>query len=126
MFDVRNNELTVYIHTFTAVDNQILTERLHVHSEYDTKWENKLREWSEAKYYKWHNYETMRGDETCITILKFMQVKSVKEFIIDINTYLCKGDSLHQETGMLMIDYKNFKIDDEPEYDSAGYTEEDR
>jgi hypothetical protein len=126
MFDVRNNELTVYIHTFTAVDNQILTERLHVHSEYDTKWENKLREWSEAKYYKWHNYETMRGDETCITILKFMQVDSVNDFIIDINTYLYKGDTLRKETGVLMIDCKNLEIDDEPEYDSAGYTEEDR
>jgi len=99
-----NHDLTVYIHTFTAVDNDILTEKLHVHSEYDTDWSNKLTEWSE--HYKWYRYETMRGHETCMTILKFIQVTSVEDLIIDINTYLRKGDDLHKETGVYMVNYR--------------------
>ena len=90
IFEKQNNDLVVYIHTRTAADQDILNEKLHVHSEYDTKYSNKLAEWLEAKYYTWDNYETMRGHETCITILRFIKVSSVDEFIIDINTYLRK------------------------------------
>lgn len=121
-----SDSLTVYIHALTAADNDILTEKLYVFNDYDTKWEKKLREWSEAKYYEWYVYENMRGDETCMTILKFMQVSSVNDFIMDINTYLRQGDSSRKEIGVYMVSYKNLKKDEEPEYDSAGYTEEDR
>ena len=127
-----NHNLVVYIHTFTAVDNHILSEKLYTHSEYSTAWSHKLREWQEKhstlknKYDTWHTYETMVGHDTCITTLKFRLVKSVDDLIIDINTYLRNGDSLHKETGVYMVTYKNLKKDEEPVYDSAGYTEEDR
>jgi len=107
---LHHNDLIVYIHMHTAVDNDIIHERLHRHSEYDTDWSNKLEEWKQAKYYKYCNYEYMRGHETCMTIIKFIEATDVADFIIKLNTYLEHGNDSKVDSGVYMVDYERLHI----------------
>jgi hypothetical protein len=90
--------LSVYIEMDTAIDYKQITDKLHTHSEYDTEWEDKLREWEEKEYFKHCGTSRFEGDTRVIIILHFLDSKAkLKEFITELYKYFNIDSSSYDE-----------------------------
>ena len=82
----------------TATDYKQIADKLHTHSEYDTEWEDKLREWEEKGYFKSCGTSRFEGDTAIIIILYFQDSKDkLKEFIVELYKYFNMDSSSYNE-----------------------------
>ena len=98
-----SGNMYVYIHCASAGEQMRISERMHTHSEYDTKWSQLLSEWLAKGYYKHYLTETMSSRNTVITLLEFINSRDdnfIKELL----------DHLDDEpiAGYYGIEYKLF------------------
>lgn len=80
-------ELKAYIEMHTAADMHKVSDKMHTHSEYDTPWGDKLREWEDAKYYEGHWVEPMIGRSEVIWVLKFIGCNGYDKLMREIVKY---------------------------------------
>jgi hypothetical protein len=98
-----STELNVYIHCTSAGEQLRLSESIHTHSEYHTKWSQLLDEWAKKEYYKYFTIHQMSSRNHVITLLVFTNSKS-EEFIKELSNHL--DDDMMQ--GYYSIEYKSF------------------
>jgi len=83
-----NRSLVLHYTAKTAKEYATMKRKLHEHSEYDTEWTNKIRDWVDAGYFKNVIDEEFLGHSDCIFRITFYEVKLSKEFLIDLDGYL--------------------------------------
>jgi len=83
-----NRTLVIHYTAKTAKDYATMKRKLYEHSEYDTEWTNKIRDWVNAGYFKNVLEEEFLGYSDCIFRIIFYEVKLSKEFLDDIDIYL--------------------------------------
>jgi hypothetical protein len=98
-----SQDLYVYIHCTTAGEQFSLSQKMHTHSEYDTKWSNLLEEWRKKEYYKYCIEKELSSRNDVVTILQFTNCRS-EDFIQELCTYL---QSEHFG-GYMNAEYKSF------------------
>jgi len=98
----------MYIEMHTAADYKEIDDKLHTHSEYDSEWSDKLRQWEEKEYFKHCSISRFKGDTAIIIILHFMNSKDkLEEFIVELYKYFNMDSSLYNET-YAYINYTKF------------------
>lgn len=102
------NDLIVYVGFESAVDYHNFREKIHTHSEYDTKFSNILSEWLKKGYYGHFFEEALIGHSTILYKFRFTgeRASSSKEFIKDIQTYF---DVYSPSTSYYKVEYKTFE-----------------
>ena len=93
----------LYIHCSSAGDQLRISEKLHTHSEYNTKWSDLLEEWREKGYYKYYSINQMSSRSDVITLLEFTNSRD-DEFMRELNKYL----EYETAGGYFGIEYKLF------------------
>jgi len=88
-----NRSLVLHYTANTAKEYATMKRKLHEHSEYDTEWTKKIRDWVDAGYFKYEFDEEFLGDSACIFRITFYEVKLSKEFLIDLDSYLSEYSS---------------------------------
>ena len=100
--------LSMYIEMHTAADYKEIDDKLHTHSEYDSEWSDKLREWEEKEYFKSCGTSRFKGDTAIIIILYFQDSKDkLEEFIVELYKYFNMDSSPYNET-YAYINYTKF------------------
>lgn len=100
-----NGDLLVYIHCTTAVEQVNLDKKIFTHSEYTTKWDSMLQEWSKKDYYKYFIPEGLIGSNTVITTLTFVNGRN-DNFIKELSAYF---EDTFIPSGHLIITYQQFE-----------------
>ena len=100
--------LSMYIEMHTAADYEEIDNKLHTHSEYDSEWSDKLREWEQKEYFKHCITSRFKGDTAIIIILHFMNSKDkLEEFIVELYKYFNMDSSSYNEN-YAYINYTKF------------------
>jgi hypothetical protein len=66
-----HSSLHMYIECTTAAEHCTITDKTHTHSEYDTLWDNMLTDWANKGYYKYCQFEVLKGNSTVIFKFEF-------------------------------------------------------
>jgi hypothetical protein len=95
--------LYVYIHCTTAGEQFSISQKMHTHSEYDTKWSNILAEWRHKEYYKYCIEKELHSRNDVITILEFTHSNSE-----DLIKEVCSYFQSEYFGGYMKVEYKPF------------------
>lgn len=81
-------KLVVYYTATTAREYATVSKKLYIHSETDTEWSQKKRDWETAGYFKYVTDEEFMGNDHCIFKITFFEVNLSEEFLTELDIYL--------------------------------------
>ena len=82
------SSLHMYIECKSAAEHCNITDKTHTHSEYDTLWDNMLNEWHVKGYYKYYQFEVLKGNSTVIFKFEFINGREhAQKLITELDKY---------------------------------------
>jgi len=83
-----SGNLAVYIHCKTAGDYYDINNKMYVHSEYDTEWDQLMARLVELKYFNHYDKQELKSAGNVIILLEFISCSQKDMLIKELNVYL--------------------------------------